>query len=126
MTGTTCPVCDTPGSDLFSLGEVPVFANELHPTPDSARDAPTAPMDLSWCTGCGHIWNRSFDPALLEYSVRYEAALDASPTFQQFRADLVDDLRARHGLGEGLLVDVGCGRGLFLRELSRRVEGLRV
>lgn len=97
---------------------MPVFANVLYRSAEEARAAPQAPMDLSSCPDCGHVWNRSFDPGRLDYDVAYDATLEASPTFRAFTAGLVEDLGARHALADGLIVDVGCGRGAFLAELT--------
>jgi hypothetical protein len=64
----SCPVCA--GTDLVLLAaipSVPLFCNALVHSASAARDVRRGAIDLAGCRGCGHIFNRAFDPALMAY-----------------------------------------------------------
>ena len=82
-----------------------------------ALGAPTGEIILAYCTNCGHIANRAFDPALTEYTQAYENSLHFSPRFQDYAHSLAADLVARHELRQRELVEIGAGQGDFLRML---------
>jgi SAM-dependent methyltransferase len=94
-----------------------VLCNELHSTPESARKAPTGRMDLSYCKRCGHYFNRSFDPNLMYYSAEYETSLYASKVFRDYADALVERLISTYDIREKQVLEIGSGRGEFLRHL---------
>lgn len=105
--------------DLVSVDRVPVLCNELHDSADSARRAPTGRLDLSFCKRCGHYYNRSFDPGLMYYSPDYETSLYASAVFQEYAGSLTQRLINRYDIRNKRVLEIGCGRGEFLRQLCR-------
>ena len=56
----------------------------------------------------------ALDPALTEYSDRYEETQAFSGTFNAFHHDLADGLVQRHNLRGKHIAEVGCGKGEFL------------
>lgn len=116
----TCPSCgSTALRDVVSLGNQPVICNQLWPTADAARAAPTIGIDLAYCPDCTLLTNRSFRPEAIAYSTGYENALHFSPRFRDFAEELGKDLIMRHGLEGGQAVEIGCGDGYFLDLLVR-------
>jgi SAM-dependent methyltransferase len=114
--GSRCPVCDEGSpSGLVDLGQLPVFCNVLWPSRELARNAPLGPLRLVVCEGCGMIWNSSFDSALMAYDGGYENSLHFSPTFQRYAEQLVARLVERYALRGKTVVEIGSGRGDFLR-----------
>lgn len=113
-----CPVCG--GSavrDFVSIYDVPVHCNLLWPDRELARAAPKGDIVLAFCSSCGHVSNRTFDPALTEYTQAYENSLHFSPRFQNYAHSLAADLVERHDLHQVELVEIGAGQGDFLRLL---------
>lgn len=115
--GVACPACGTADglASLYTLQDIPVQSTLLMPDRTAALGFPTGEMDLTWCPSCGFAFNARFDPGRVDYGQGYEDAQGASPTFAAFAMDLargwIDryDLRGRH------LVEIGCGKGDFLR-----------
>jgi hypothetical protein len=68
-----CVVC---GSDdvreLISTPDVPIHCNVLWPTKEEALRAPRGEVNLGYCGRCGHVFNTTFDPSLMEYTQEYE------------------------------------------------------
>ena len=71
-------------------------------------------MALAVCPSCGFISNTVFDPALLEYSTRYEETQSFSSTFTSFHRRLAHSLIERYDLRNKTILEIGCGKGEFL------------
>jgi SAM-dependent methyltransferase len=120
VTRSVCPTCEHPSTTrFFELPAVPVHCNILWPTADAARAAARGAISLAVCEGCGLVFNAAFDPALVTYDGTYENSLHYSPKFEAYALALAQDLSTRFGLRGQLVVEVGCGKGDFLRRLCR-------
>ena len=117
----TCRVCTRPAAGpFFRLSQVPVQDGLLWPTAEAAAKAPTGDIELVFCGECGYIGNRAFDPALLRYDPSYDISLHHSPVYREFIDGLVDRLVKAHGLYGKAIIEIGSGKGDFLRALCER------
>ncbi len=115
-----CPVCGSREvSAFFDLHNVPTHCNILLATREEAVSVPRGDIDLAFCHTCGHIYNAVFDPELMKYNQQYENSLHFSPRFQEFAVELAENLTNRYDLHHKVVVDVGCGKGDFLRLMSQ-------
>jgi len=115
-----CPLCGAPAPDPFLvLPVLPVLCNVLWDTEDDARTSPRAPIELAVCPECTLIYNLRFDPSRIDYTVQYDNCLHYSKRFVAYAENLANRLRARYALDGALVVEVGCGKGDFLRLLCR-------
>jgi len=113
-----CVVCQsTRLTPLLKITDVPVMCNALYDTREEALKAPRGNISLAFCEQCGHLFNASFDPDLMTYAAGYETSLHFSPHFQAYARALAANLVDRHGLIGKTIVEIGCGRGDFLRLL---------
>lgn len=115
-----CSICG--GDNLQEVlpdRSVPVYCNKLWHEAAEATRAPRGQLHLFSCGTCGHIQNARFDPSLLEYTPEYENSLHHSTLFSRYAMDLAHHLVAEYRLASKLVVDVGCGRGDFLKLLCR-------
>jgi SAM-dependent methyltransferase len=116
---TRCPACGSRGLEaFFELSGVPVYCNRLWPSREAARTCPRGDIRLACCRRCGLITNVAFDPARLEYTGDYENSLHFSPRFQEYARSLAGRLVDRYDLHGKLVIEIGCGKGDFLRLLS--------
>ena len=91
-----CRACgSTDVVPLLPALSVPLYCNLLWPERAAAVDAPRGTLDLSACRECGHVDNRAFEPALLEYTPAYDNSLQFSAHFSGYAAALAGDLLAR-------------------------------
>lgn len=107
---------------------LPAMQNYVHRTRESALSATAGSLTLAVCRKCGFAWNSHFDPALLTYDDNYDNAVP-SPAMGDYYAEIARYLVERYDPGEGLVVDVGCGDGTFLRallELAVAARGLGI
>jgi SAM-dependent methyltransferase len=117
----TCPACSSVGLlPFFELTHVPVHQNLLYGTVEAARQATRGNIALAFCPACGFVTNTAFDSALLNYSADYDNTQCYSPLFSTYISDLADDLIERHNLRRKQVVEIGCGKGDFIRLLCER------
>lgn len=115
MSNDTCPSCGQRGMRVFhEAAGVPTNSCILMPTRDEALAYPRGAIRLGFCDACGFISNLAFDPALTEYSGRYEETQGFSPTFNAFHRALAERLIERYDLHGKAIVEIGCGKGEFL------------
>lgn len=117
----TCPACGSADLTLFfELAHVPVHQHLLYATVEAAMQAAHGDIALSFCPACGFVTNTAFDPALLNYSADYDNTQCYSPLFSAYISDLADDLIKRHNLRNKQVIEIGCGKGDFIRMLCER------
>ncbi len=113
-----CPVCNSGSTEsLITITGVPVHCNVLWDTAGKALSAPRGDLNLGFCPVCGHVYNMSFDPSIMEYTQSYENSLHFSPRFQAYATALADRLIATYGIQGRHVIDIGCGKGDFLAML---------
>jgi 2-polyprenyl-3-methyl-5-hydroxy-6-metoxy-1,4-benzoquinol methylase len=120
MNKDLCPVCGSTNiSVFFEIFRVPIHCNQLWSTRDEAIGAPTGDIQLGFCQDCKHIFNIAFDAELVEYSQNYDNSLHFSPRFQNYAQSLAARLINCYDLHEKDIIEIGCGRGEFLRLLCK-------
>jgi hypothetical protein len=102
---------------FYDVAGVPVHSVLLMPTREEALGYPTGDIKLAFCRRCGFIWNSVFDPAVHEYSARYEETQGFSSTFTAFHKALAQRLVEQYDLHGKTLIEIGCGKGEFLAML---------
>ena len=113
-----CPLCGKADAESFlTRSSVPVHQHTLFLTKSSARSMKRGDLEMRLCRNCGFAFNAAFDPALVEYDQTYENSQDCSPTFEKHLDDLIDHLVSNRGVQNGVVVEVGCGKGKFLSKL---------
>lgn len=120
-----CPACDT--ADLVpcaDLGAVPALCGVTWADQAEAVASPAGPMRLEYCPSCAHVVNVAFRPELIEYDGSYDNNLHHSPTFRAFASELAGRLSSDYDLAGRWVLELGCGKGDFLRELHE-VAGCR-
>lgn len=116
-----CPGCgDARLSETWRIRRQPVISNYLFSSPEKAMALPRRDLLMVQCGHCGLIFNAALDPALLSYDENYENRQSFSAAFQDHLNTLADDLSARYGKIDGRVLEVGCGKGDFLRLFCER------
>jgi len=77
-------------------------------------------MGLTYCENCGHLFNRHYDNDLVDYETDYENSQMFSPRFRRYAEELSDRLITTYHLHQKDIVEIGGGRGDFLRILCDR------
>jgi len=115
-----CPVCNSDKLvDHISILNVPVFCNVFLNTEIDAINAPKGDIQLTSCRECKHVFNRTFDSSLLDYSGEYDCSLHYSGSFQAYAKTLAESLINRHEIFNKTIVEIACGKGDFLSSLCK-------
>ncbi len=112
-----CPLCSAATEAFLRRPSVPVHQNLLMDKADAARQATRGVLAMHVCLGCGFIFNAAFDPSLLAYGSDYDNTQTLSPSFERHEEELVRQLVEAHGVRGCKVLEVGCGKGKFLRRL---------
>jgi len=111
-----CPVCQhTNVATFVQINDQPVHIGLLWSNRRDALNAPRGDLNLTICNGCGHVFNRAFDPKLMEYDQPYDNSLFYSKVFHEYARHLANDLITRYDINNKNILEIGSGRGDFLK-----------
>jgi SAM-dependent methyltransferase len=74
-------------------------------------------LALRLCRSCGFAFNAAFDGNLLDYGSAYDNTQTCSEAFRTYVDELVRELVEDRGVRGCRVVEVGCGKGGFLKKL---------
>lgn len=113
-----CPCCGSNSTGLlYRVTSIPVHSCVLLSTPAAARGFPCRDLELAFCDDCGFGFNRIFDEAAMRYSTDFEESQHFSDTFNGFAKELAGEIARRCEIGSKRVLEIGCGKGEFLKEL---------
>jgi SAM-dependent methyltransferase len=113
-----CPVCGAREvSEFLRRGRVPVHQNLIVGDEERAVKIVRGDLELCLCKACGFIFNRAFDQKKIMYGEEYDNTQSHSPSFNQYLDELVRHMVVERNVRGAKVVEVGCGKGLFLRKL---------
>ncbi|MFQ5654132.1 MAG: class I SAM-dependent methyltransferase [Planctomycetota bacterium] len=117
-TPAPCASCGSGETRAFyRQSRIPVQSCILVPSREEAMRFPCGELRLSFCRRCGFIQNDLFDAARLDYGRDYEETQGFSPRFREYARALAASLAERHRLAGKEVLEIGCGKGEFLRLL---------
>lgn len=104
---------------IYCLEKAPVFQNLVYDSAEDAINAPSGEIDVQYDES-GLAINVKFDPSIVEYDQAYDNSVP-SETFMQYYDEISDYLNANYSLEEGMIIDIGCGKGAFIERMLRRI-----
>ena len=114
--GFVCPSCASANMQLFhQITDVPVNSVLNVASRDEALHFPRGDLALGFCRVCGFISNTAFSPQLIRYSSDCEESQGYSATFNTFAEALAIELVEKYDLRHKRIVEIGCGKGEFLK-----------
>lgn len=118
-----CPLCDGTELDVFyRVAGVPTNSCLILESEAAARALPKGDIELAFCSDCGFVHNRAFDPTLTEYSDRYVSTQAHSPTFAVYQRTLAHRIGEHFGPHGGRVLEIGCGAGEFVHLLAELLD----
>ncbi|MBS7351129.1 MAG: class I SAM-dependent methyltransferase [Comamonas sp.] len=113
-----CPVCESMRMRPFlQRSQVPVHQNLVATGQEAARMVTRGELNLVVCEDCGFVFNQAFDLSRLSYGEDYDNTQCCSAYFDAYLDGLVQDMVERQSVRNCTVVEVGCGKGQFLRKL---------
>jgi SAM-dependent methyltransferase len=123
-TARACPACRSGETEVFfAMRQLPVHGQAVHATRAAALELTRGDQVLAVCHECGFVFNTAFDPDLLDYSGAHEESQAFSPAFRAFASELARGWTERYDLAGELVVEIGCGKGDFLKEMAQTGVG---
>ncbi|MBP6624436.1 MAG: class I SAM-dependent methyltransferase [Chitinophagaceae bacterium] len=124
----TCPICKS--SSLNSLLQVaePTLQNRVYETAAEANAAVQGQINLTHCNACNFTFNAAFDESIIVYDEKYDNAVP-SKLFIEYYHNICHYLFKKYDLEKGIVYDVGCGKGTFLKILCNlypQVKGVGI
>jgi 2-polyprenyl-3-methyl-5-hydroxy-6-metoxy-1,4-benzoquinol methylase len=113
-----CPCCAaTATKSIYRVPSIPVHSCILLDSAEKARAFPVRDLELAYCEACGFVFNRLFDESAMGYSTNFEESQHFSDTFGAFAKKLAGQIAEKCALPGKHVLEIGCGKGEFLREL---------
>lgn len=113
-----CQVCGSQRLFLFLYRSgVPVHQNLVIKDPVEAINIARGELNFVCCDECGFVFNSAFDPSNLKYDAQYDNTQTVSPYFTDYVEGTVRRLVYEKGVRNCRIVEVGCGKGYFLKRL---------
>ncbi len=122
----TCPVCKNAQGIVTTVrrDKLPVLQNRVYASRDEALASPCAPFQLATCSRCGFSFNGLFDADRVVYDEFYDNDVP-SAIFRAYYKEIALMLIDKFGLDTGVVYDIGCGKGDFLRVLCELAPGIQ-
>ncbi len=113
-------MCGAAGTTDIFTARLPANAGRLWFSAAEAKSAVVASIVLQACQSCGFVENRVFSDRLVDYVGDYDVSLIHSTVFKNFLEQTARRLIDRYDLRSVNIVELGCGRGDFLRQICSR------
>ncbi len=99
--------------------------NRVYGSRALAKAAPTGMLEI--LVEDGFCWNSMFDPELIKYDEEYNNAVPSN-TFNRYYDEIADYLASKYKIEQGPIIDIGCGKGTFLKRMATRysIEGIGI
>jgi SAM-dependent methyltransferase len=115
-----CPTCQAHDyQDFLTIKSAPIQSVVTLKSNWAAMQIPRKDIILSFCHQCGFIFNRNFEKNWDYYTNGYEDQQGFSPTFVNFITGITQRLIEKYQLYQGVILEIGCGKGDFLRLISK-------
>ncbi len=119
-----CPVCTSERTFVFlNRSNVPVHQNLVFKDQVAAVNITRGDLRFVCCEECEFVFNSAFDPSKLSYGTAYDNTQTCSPYFKDYIEATVRHLVYEKGFRNCRIVEVGCGKGYFLKRLVEEDPG---
>jgi SAM-dependent methyltransferase len=118
MTHKKCPICGSGSTKVFlERNSVPVHQNVLFTERQQAITMPRGDLRISVCPECSFVFNAAFLPEIMSYDQSYENTQNYSFVFDEYLDGMIEYLVNEKDVKNKNIIEVGCGKGAFLRKL---------
>ncbi|MBN1877086.1 MAG: methyltransferase domain-containing protein [Anaerolineae bacterium] len=120
-----CPICENPQMVMTVKREkLPAMQNYVFNKKKQAKNIPCGKFTLAVCPACGFACNIDFDPSLLRYDEGYDNSV-SSNVMVHYYEEIAAYLHQKYASNGGLVIDIGCGKGTFLKMVTEMFPDLQ-
>jgi len=102
--------------EIYKIDHLPIFQNRVYDTEREAKTCQTGNLRLIEDLDTGLVYNQEFNSDLMSYDDRYQNEQGMSLCFQKHLKEV--SIIVEKSLGLKSIVEIGCGKGFFLKLLS--------
>lgn len=117
-----CHTCNS--SEIYKTVQyknIPVMQSIIYKTLNDAQNCRVGDINIYICKNCGSVFNKTFSPESLQYTVGYENSQDYSDTFFKHLSDIKSYIMKSTNNPKSIL-EIGCGKGKFLKLLANETD----
>lgn len=103
---------------LIKMDSLPIFTNKTYSTYEDAISCKTGSVNLVQSLISGFIYNLDFEPDQMNYDNTYNNEQGFSNAFLK-HLDLVSKIIFKEVSTSSKIIEIGCGKGLFLNKLKK-------
>ncbi|EIJ43124.1 C-methyltransferase [Beggiatoa alba B18LD] len=120
MTRELCPICNSSNVlPTIHRDALVTMQNYVYHHANEAQDAKIGEFLLTICSQCGFAYNSCFDKKLMQYDENYNNSVP-SRVFESYYQEIASFLYEEFPIKNGTVIDIGCGKGHFLRTLCAK------
>ena len=101
------------------MARIPRLQNRVYVDEETAKQAQSGILDIAQDTATGFAFNEGYKDSPSDYDRNYNNSVP-SITFMDYYDEIADYLVSRYDLRKRIIVDIGCGKGVFLTRLANR------
>ena len=106
---------------MFVSSRVPILQNKVYCDEVAAQNAHFGSLNIVLDKKNGLFFNKNFDENLMEYDQDYDNSVP-SKVFMDYYDEIGDYIVEKYDLKNGVILDIGCGKGTFLSRLAKRYD----
>ena len=112
-----CQCCQSRDlAKIYETGDLPIFQNKVYANRKAAEEVERGNVVLLRCSNCGFVCNGNFNAERMLYDGEYQNEQAHSPYFDRY-LDSVMALIHEYGFSGQRIIEIGCGKGTFLKKL---------
>lgn len=120
MKHSACPCCgDSDLEVFFTIPNAPTQSLVTIKNREEALAVPRKDIALTFCNGCGFIFNSEFDTEIDYFTQGYEDQQGFSKTFVEFLSGVSRRFIEKYEMRGRKVVEIGCGKGDYLKLFCR-------
>jgi len=100
---------------IYEVEQFPVFQNRMYDSQEEAKNCPKGDIRLVESLKSGLVYNERFRPEIMQYDDNYQNEQGVSSVFRTHLETVLEIIA--NSIGRRSIVEVGCGKGLFLEML---------
>lgn len=120
----SCSICNSADIEFLLSTEVPTLQNRVYETLKEALHCSKGVINLAHCNYCNFTFNANFDENVIVYDEKYDNAVP-SKLFINYYNTICRYLYEKYNLESGVIYDIGCGKGTFLKIMCALYPNLK-
>jgi SAM-dependent methyltransferase len=101
---------------IFQSNKVPVLQNRVYKNSEDAKNCPFGSLNIIYDPHKKYVYNHDFDEDIIKYDSDYDNSVP-SKYFMDYYDEIGRYLVENYDLKKGTVLDIGCGKGTFIKNL---------